>query len=334
MKNKKNQRISIWYKLKTVVFKALLKKKHNTERLILKHNTIYILPSKMGAGFLLVTLLNFVLGINYQNNLILAMAYLMLVVMVLSLLMAYSNAKGLTVEYIKNISSYAPSSALLLLQIHTEKNCQALQIFYEGKLLSTIDEVTSEKCITHLDLGLNTRGEYSLNRLKFLSRYPFGLVSVWSYMQISLNVFVYPKQQKPEQDVAITNNQTLNDGNNKHLNGADEFDSLITHQVGMGMQRISWKHYAKTQQLMMKEFVSFSSDSQIFDFNQLKGSTEFRLQQLSFLISNAHDSGVPFGLQLASTHYSISQGKEHMQNCLQALSRFSNLTKAENEHNS
>ena len=53
------------------VFNKLLKNKHKTNEIELQHKTIYVLPSKLGGQFLLIALLNFVMGINYQNNLIL-----------------------------------------------------------------------------------------------------------------------------------------------------------------------------------------------------------------------------------------------------------------------
>lgn len=328
MNNKTGKRPTFWFQFKAKIFKLLLRNKHNTEHLTLTHNTIYVLPSKLGVSFLVVTMLNFILGINYQNNLILAMAYLMLVVMIFSLLMGYSNLKGLKIDYKNHIASYAPCSALLELQLKTEKKCQSLQFIYENKTLTTVDEITSQKQIVNLDLGLKERGEYPLRRLKIISKYPFGLVSVWSYMQLAHTVFVYPQQLKPLHEASLQNNHNTDDGLHKNSHGSDEFDGLNIHQTGMNMKRISWKHYAKTQQLMVKEFVNYSAQSVVFDFNQLQGNTESRLQQLSYLVTQAYSQGVSYGLQLEAGLYAISDTKEHCKQCLEALSRFA---KDENE---
>ncbi|MGO3785617.1 MAG: DUF58 domain-containing protein [Pseudoalteromonas prydzensis] len=325
--NKKVPRPALFSKLKAQLFSLLLKNKHNTEQLTLTHNTIYILPSKLGSSFLLITALNFILAVNYQNNLILVMAYLMLVVMIFSLLLGYNNVKGLTVSYKKHIASYTPSCAQLQLQLSNDKTCHSLQFIYENKLLTTIDEVTAPSQLVSLDLPLKKRGEYPLKRLKIISRYPFGLVSTWSYMQLTHSVFVYPQQLKPVQQANQHFNQSMNDGEHKNTHGSDEFDGLIPHQVGMNMKRVSWKHYAKTQQLMVKEFVTYSAQSVFFDFNQLQGNTESRLQQLSYLISNACQQGTPYGLQLEAQLFDVDEGKQHCKKCLEALSRYSNMAK-------
>ena len=325
--NKKVTRPALFSKLKAKLFSLLLKNKHNTEQLTLTHNSIYILPSKLGSSFLLVTALNFILAVNYQNNLILVMAYLMLVVMIFSLLIGYNNVKGLTVSYKRHIASYAPSCAQLELQLSHDKTCQSLQFIYENKILTTIAETTTPSQLVSLELPLKQRGEYPLKRLKIISRYPFGLVSVWSYLQLAHTIFVYPQQRKPVQQADQQNHHSMGAGDQKNNHGSDEFDGLSPHQLGMNMKRVSWKHYAKTQQLMVKEFVNYSAQSVFFDFNQLQGNTESRLQQLSYLISQAYLQGTRYGLQLEASYFEVNEGKAHCKNCLKALSRFSKMAK-------
>ena len=79
---------------------------------------------------------------------------------------------------------------------------------------------------------------------------------------------------------------------------------------------------------MVKEFVNYSAQSVVFDFNQLQGNTESRLQQLSYLVTQAYSQGVSYSLQLEAGLYAISDTKEHCKQCLEALSRFA---KDENE---
>ncbi|CAM3682219.1 hypothetical protein PMAG_a0458 [Pseudoalteromonas mariniglutinosa NCIMB 1770] len=327
-KNNNLARSILFFQLKAKLFSLLLKNKHNTEQLTLTHSNIYILPSKLGSGFLLVTILNFILAVNYQNNLILVMAYLMLVVMIFSLLLGYNNVRGLALSYKRHIANYAPQCAQLELELSTDTICQSLQFIYEKKILATFDETTPTSQLIHLDLPMDQRGAYPLQRLKIISHYPFGLVSAWSYMQLTQTVFVYPQQRKPvQQENHQHNKNSMDDGDQKNMHGSDEFDGLTPHQIGMNMKRVSWKHYAKTQQLMVKEFVNYSAQSVFFDFNQLQGSTESRLQQLSYLISQAYLQGTTYGLQLESISFEVSEGKEHCKNCLEALSRFSKIAK-------
>ena len=95
---KKAKKVSILGALKKLILNKLLKNKHSKQSITLAHNNIYVVPSQLGFYFIIVAILNFVMGINYQNNLILVMAYLMFVVMIIAVLLGYTNAKGLKLQ--------------------------------------------------------------------------------------------------------------------------------------------------------------------------------------------------------------------------------------------
>jgi len=260
------------------------------------------------------------------------MAYLMIVVMILALLRAYNNAQGLHVEFKKLQASYSPAPPALWLQLKAPQTSHAISFIYNNTKLATIDEVTNIFTSVTLSLPITERGHYRPTRLKLLSQFPFGLVSVWSYMQLSDSFYVYPKQIKPNNSENNINLITQgNAGINKQTNGIDEFESLKVHQQGMNLNRISWKHYAKTQQLMVKEFVNFNEQSPCYDFNQLQGNTESRLSQLSYLITKAQNEQSTFNLKLGDRRFvaaDMTSSEDFYLTCLQAIS----LYKQTSEH--
>ena len=65
----KLKRPTFIHAIKSTILTTLLKNKHKKNSITLTHNTIYVLPSTLGVYFTIVALLNFVMGINYQNNL-------------------------------------------------------------------------------------------------------------------------------------------------------------------------------------------------------------------------------------------------------------------------
>ncbi|MDN3469399.1 hypothetical protein QMA05_00385 [Pseudoalteromonas sp. APC 4026] len=307
--------------IKSAILTALLKNKHKKNSITLKHNTIYVLPSTLGVYFSVVASLNFVMGINYQNNLILFMAYLMFVIIIFALLLGYSNARGLTVSFKYAIASFAPQTPQLVWQIEADDPCQSITLSYPKDLknacyITRVKEVI--KC--QLSLPYTKRGCYKLKPIKIASNYPFGLVSVWSYIQPNKVVYVYPsiiKTSNQKHQNLVANN--TDEGTEKHK-GDDEFESLITHLPEMGLQRISWKHYAKTQQLLVKQFSDFKSADAQFDFNLVTGDTEERLGQLCFLVCQAFESDINYSLKLPNNLIACNSGKLHHQRCLEALS--------------
>jgi uncharacterized protein (DUF58 family) len=313
------KKIYILKKLKNTLMAFLLKDKHDGSELVLKHNTIYVLPSKMGCGFLIIAILNFILGINYQNNLILAMAYLMFVVLVLAILVGYSNMNGLTIQFKSAHSHYSPISPQLDFVINPKKDCQSLQFIYSQQTILTQEIIKKRTCLT-VSLPHAERGRYAIKKFKILSQYPFGLVSVWSYMNLKHTVFVYPEQLPPKANSMNAINSGSEKGNVKRRNGTDEFEFLAIHQQGMSLQRVSWKHYAKTQQLMIKEFEDLSAEQRTFDFANLMGTTESRLSQLSYLVTQANVKGQAYSLKLDGKMFTYNKGTEHLTTCLEALS--------------
>ncbi len=312
--------------IKSAILTALLKNKHKKNSITLKHNTIYVLPSTLGVYFSVVASLNFVMGINYQNNLILFMAYLMFVIIIFALLLGYSNARGLTVSFKYAIDSFAPQTPQLVWQIAADDPCQSITLSYPKDLKNAcyITRVKNEVIKCQLSLPYTKRGCYKLKPIKIASNYPFGLVSVWSYIQPNKAVYVYPsiiKTTNQKHQNLVANN--TDEGTEKHK-GDDEFESLITHLPEMGLQRISWKHYAKTQQLLVKQFSDFKSADAQFDFNLVTGDTEQRLGQLCFLVCQAFESDINYSLKLPNKLITSNSGKLHHQRCLQALSQVGN----------
>ena len=318
----KLKRPTFIHAIKSTILTTLLKNKHKKNSITLTHNTIYVLPSTLGVYFSIVALLNFVMGINYQNNLILFMAYLMFVIIIFALLLGYSNAKGLTVSFKNTIESYAPQPPQLVWQIESNDTCQSITLSYPNNLEQDcyIESVKADTIQCQLPLPYLKRGRYLLKPIKIASNYPFGLVSVWSYIQPDHTVYVYPSIIKTPNQKQLSQ-MTANDdeGAEKHL-GDDEFESLITHLPEMGLQRVSWKHYAKTQQLLVKQFIDFKSADTQFDFNLMTGDTEQRLGQLCYLVCQAFESDINYSMKLPNKSIENGSGKLHLQRCLQALS--------------
>lgn len=325
---KKAKKVGILGALKKRILNKLLKNKHSKQSITLAHNNIYVVPSQLGFYFIIVAILNFVMGINYQNNLILVMAYLMFVVMIIAVLLGYTNAKGLKVEYIKSFASFSPNkgSVKFILKAPTLTQSVSLSYSSDSEYAKHLAQVTPRDSALIINLPYNARGKYILERFKIHSNYPFGLVSVWSYIQPNDSVYVYPAPEHVLNDTYnSTFEHTTQTGSIKEP-GSEQFDELITHLPEMGLQRISWKHYAKSQQLLVKEFIDYKKSDIVFDFNLLTGNTEQRLSQLSFLVCNACENNTPFTLILPSASYKATNDTHDKSQCLALLSEYGGET--------
>jgi len=324
MPKKTAKRRSLFRSFKQSVFNKLLKNKHLKNSITLEHRTIYVLPSSLGWYFIVVAILNFVMGINYQNNLILIMSYLMFVVMIIAVLMGYSNAKGLTVKFKDAFNSYAPQKPSIIFELQSPSVTQSINLTYQGseQTHKHTGQVDSKPQLLTLNLPYSSRGKYSVQRIKIASNYPFGLITVWSYIQLQQDVFVYPSLEQVHCDAHVSMLDEQADKGISTQSGSEEFESLIPHLPEMGLQRVSWKHYAKTQQLLVKEFVDFKTANALFDFTLMNGDTEQRLSQLCFLVCEATEKNTPFMLKLPNKTINTNTGQHHKQQCLELLCSF------------
>ncbi len=64
----------------------------------LTQKRIYIIPSKTGLLFLVLVVLMFVNGVNYQNNLIFSFSVLLLSIFITSIVVTYQNMAGLIIS--------------------------------------------------------------------------------------------------------------------------------------------------------------------------------------------------------------------------------------------
>ncbi|MFC3031359.1 DUF58 domain-containing protein [Pseudoalteromonas fenneropenaei] len=295
-------------------FKLWIKKRHLSATFTLAHHNIYVLPSKLGWLFAFFIVLLFVLGVNYQNNLLLLSSYLFAVILVVALLIGFSNLNGLKLQVTKKTASFAPHAPSFDIRLITTKPKYLLTIESDHQGYDVPEVASSEDCT--VSLALNTRGLYALPLLRLQSDYPFGLVKIWSYWCPAHSVHIYPevaehlhfKQQ-------VDNTMPL---------AEQEFGGLNQYQPGDAPQRIAWKHFAKSGVLQTKIFAERKGpDAQlIFDFNSLEGSTEYRLSVLTRLIVDAYRNGEHFTLKLPCKNELSGKDADHYQACLESLSVF------------
>ena len=302
-----------------------IQQRHKASELELSHQNIYILPSKDGVFFIAVATLNFVLGINYQNNLILAVSYMMAIMMTAALFMGFFNLYKRNVRYVSALANFYPYPSKLSLKITGPKAIQSLRVQtqYEEQP-HCFDEVSSSEVI-ELNIAGLTRGHYPINAITLCSYFPFGLVKTWSYLCPDDAFYIYPEPSA----TPLTTNQYGQQQNEKsqRVNSSEsspEFDHLKEYQNGMSLSRVAWKQYAKSDKMLIKHsHDNFADPSKlVFDYSRLSGDKEERLSQLCRLIVDAEKRQQPYALYLQQHRFAFGQGPDHKKLCLEALSEF------------
>jgi uncharacterized protein (DUF58 family) len=292
-------------------------------QVVLRHKTIYVLPSKQGLGFLLVVLLIWVLGTNYQNNLILGFSFFLLSVMLVSMVHAFKNMLGLTlspgsihyaavgelVPFDINLTShYSSDNHAILLSLSESETVQA------NRRAGSVSQARVTFFARH-------RGWLKLPRITVKSYFPFGSIRAWAYVDLEHKALIFPRPiacERPPLGVGKGE-----EGHYFSLKRGDEFQGFQTYYPGSPLSQVAWKQYARGAGLHLKDYRSQESQQYWLDWRQVNtGDTELGLSHLCYWVNQFAEKNCEFGLLLPNGQIDMGSGEVHRLQALKALALF------------
>lgn len=293
-------------------------------RVVLQHRTIYVFPSKQGLAFLVLVLLVWVLGTNYQNNLILGLSFFLTSVMLVSVIHAFRNLLGLTFSpaavqhsVVGDVASFEVEISSTYLNDH------------HGLLLQADDDFdpvrVDVKAGTLTKICLNTyarhRGWLKMPRIILKSYFPLGLIRAWAYIDLDHRALIFPKPIAC--DLPPLGVGQGDEGRFVSRQAGDEFQGFHNYQLGAPLSQIAWKQYARGAGLYLKDYRALQSEHFWLDWQVLNASdTELALSNLSYWVNYFSENNLEFGLRLPQTAIERGSGDVHRLNALTALALF------------
>lgn len=275
----------------------------------LRQRALFVFPTPFGFAVLALVVLLYILGTNYQNNLVILLGYLLLVLCLATILLAFFNLHHLTVQAQQSPADVCAGHDIqLLLQLkRATSQPQALYIGWHNQPMAL---VSGDSHLLHL--AAPQRGYYQIPRLKLQSVYPFGLVRCWSYVRLDCWYWVFPM---PQLSPFSTQQDAENSGNREEWSGQRQY------QPGDASRQLDWKRYSRQQQLLVHQYSAVSQPTA-----ELWLSPDPRIEnleaQLSDLTARAQlfeQRAQPFGLRLARREVPIGVGPAHLRQVLQEL---------------
>jgi uncharacterized protein (DUF58 family) len=113
-------------------------------------------------------------------------------------------------------------------------------------------------------------------------------------------------------------------GHRQHdARGEEDFAGLRRYHEGDSPKHVAWKAYARTGQLLSKQFAGADTSSQWFDFDLIPVTElEERLSILTRWIVNSDRTLEDYGLRLPGLEIPPAHGEAQRQKCLEALALF------------
>lgn len=284
----------------------------------LGQRSIFIFPSLYGFVYLLMTLFLFVLGTNYQNNLILLLTYSLVGFFITSILFSYANLSGLTLKSGQTPSVHVKETTQIPIYLSNCLDRNTLTFSFIRQKETTL-LLAAEQDKVLVPFKARARGLINPQRVMLKSYFPLGLLRCWTHIDLAIEVLVYPAMI--ENHVPLIQRDDLIDEQQKHNPDQDDFAGIRDYIQGESISRISWKHVARNQhKLVSKEFSSNESEAMWISLNQLNDrDIETKLSKLAHAVEYYSAQNVLFGLDLNKTQITPGLGDEHRLACLEAL---------------
>ncbi len=288
---------------------------------ILSQKNVFIMPSGGGFAFLLLLLALLIAGINYENNLVLALCFLLGGLFIVTILHSYANFAGLQLSASANRAVFAGEQAAFVLSLRARaKRCHdAIEILCSGATPVHARIAPAAEDQQTVFLEARQRGWLRPGRLRVRSYYPLGLVRVWSWVDLEVACLVYPRPA-PAGPLPLDSGHG-DEGQATPDPGAEDFSGFRDYRPGDPLRRVAWKTLAKGQRLQTREYLAFADRNRWLVWEQTEGlgGVEVRLSLLCRWVLELHRLKAEFGLLLPGLRLEPGSGEAHRDRALTAL---------------
>ncbi|WP_416304994.1 DUF58 domain-containing protein [Neptunicella sp. SCSIO 80796] len=290
---------------------------------VLQQRNVFIFPSRFGFTYLLLCMGLFVLGSNYQNNLMVLLCYFLLALFLIHLVGCYLNFSGLQIQLGRITPVFSGEQVPMPLWLDAGKR--------HGKLFLRYIDQTEQICVdmdnltnpVQVNFATDKRGIISPPRVTISSFYPLGLFRCWTHLAMDCQFVVYPTPIPCSMRLYANDKEDQQYSGNNPQPGQNDFDRLRPYQSGESLNHIAWKQVAQGRGTFTKLFSSESTEEQWLKLASLPSAElETRLGQLSYMVIELTRQGQTFGLQLGEVCIQPNSGSAHQQACLTALARY------------
>ena len=294
-----------------------------SDSITLSQKSIFILPTGQGIIFVLLIVFMMLAGINYQNSLIFALAFLLISMFMVSILHTYRNLSGLTIQAGRSEPAFAGEDAEfdVILCRQGKRTHEALVLGWNPDLMQGADLLENVEVRVKLFVETKVRGLLAPGRLLIQTLYPVGLFRAWSWVDLDMSTIVYPCPiHAGEIPDAVS---TTDEGELLQRQGVDDFHGLRQYQDGDSLRQIAWKSFARTNDLLTKEFAAYVDRRVWLDWAFFHGlDREKRLSRLCFWVIEMSKTSDAYGLRLPGIEIQPDSGPEHRRRLLRELAIF------------
>jgi len=294
------------------------------DEVILNRKNILIIPSSQGVLLALAILVVLIAAINYENSLGFGLAFMMVSLFLVAMLHGFNNLNGLRLSTMPCSPVFCGEDAAFQIVLSSDDtgSPESLELLFRGSRVSRAGMSRATEEQVSVFLPASRRGELAAPKLYVRSRFPTGLFSTWSIVNLQTHCLVYPRP------VAVSLKEVLHgasSGVESKLvrSGTDDFHGFRSFVPGDSLKQVAWKNVARGQGMLVKQFIEPVDEQLWLDWDMFFGfSQEERLSRLCYCVLQMASLGATFGVKLPGIEISPAAGKKHKIKVLRALALF------------
>jgi uncharacterized protein (DUF58 family) len=274
-----------------------------------------LLPTTAGTFWLLAVLALLATAINYANNLMFALAFMLLAVWLQAAASSRRNLATLTWQVDLPRPVFAGDFLCLAGSLSDRRGYRRHGIALSAGSAGSLPVAVAADGDATLSLTLRTdrRGTLTIGDLTLVSCHPLGL---WRARRAlpEVAVLVYPAPGGALPLPAHTTRSAHRDA------AADDFQGIRAYVPGDPLRRINWRVFGRSDEPMVNDFDGgHGGDALWLDWESCRGDTETRLAQLTRWVVEAERAGREYGLRLPGKVLPPVRGRLQREQCLAVL---------------
>jgi uncharacterized protein (DUF58 family) len=311
-----NKRFNLW------ILNRVRRKRGSPELpFTLEYRHIYVMPTMFGFWFGILLALTAIGGLNFNNNMVLMLGFVLASIAQMTSLLAYRNLSGMTILGFSARPVFAGENACFAVALKNPEERLRFAIQLVSKDSSDCTDI-KQQGTGRLELKLKTRrrGWIEMEPFRIENRFPLGLFRAWSVIVPRARCLVYPKPDPNPPPLPKTGRGDFGAarrGDGEHLHGLREY------QPGDPLGRIAWRTSARHHTLYSKVMEAPCEEACELNWYLLGGrGTEEKLSTLTAWVLRAERQQIPYSLEMPAAALPAELGEVHRDACLEILALF------------
>ncbi len=291
-----------------------------------EYKHIFVLPSLFGVGFGAVLAATTIGALNFNNNLALLLAFVLISISLMTMFLAYRNQVGVAILKIAAEPVFAGEDATFqVLTRNTESRNRyaicarwntATEAWASGQG-DCRDFLPEETLKLALKRKATRRGRLRMDAFTIENRFPFGIFKAWSVIVPDAECLVYPQPVPNPPPLPRTGR---GDHGKAQKGDGEHFHGLREYQPGDSLRRIAWRTSARHRKLYTREMETPREEACEFNWYLVPSrDTEEKLSIITAWILRAEHHQIPYSLEMPTEALPADLGEEHRAACLKIL---------------